>query len=141
MSGKPIMRKVFADANVLIAGTSSSSGASSAILRLGEIGIFQLVVSRQVLDETERNLRQKTSPCATQFCRTDGSFASGSRARSDAGRDQCLGKDNSRERCADPMRCGESLGEPFRNTEYTPLHASGCRTERAGDPNTSSIDD
>ena len=61
------MRKVFADANVLIAGTSSSSGASSAILRLGEIGIFQLVVSRQVLDETERNLRKKLPHALPNF--------------------------------------------------------------------------
>jgi predicted nucleic acid-binding protein len=61
------MRKVFADANVLIAGTSSSSGASSAILRLGEIGIFQLVASRQVLDETERNLRKKLPRALPNF--------------------------------------------------------------------------
>jgi predicted nucleic acid-binding protein len=61
------MRKVFADANVLIAGTSSSSGASSTILRLGEIGIFQLVVSRQVLDETERNLRKKLPHALPNF--------------------------------------------------------------------------
>jgi predicted nucleic acid-binding protein len=53
------MRRIFVDANVLIAGADSSSGASNAVLRLAEIGMFQLVVSRQVLDEAERNLRKK----------------------------------------------------------------------------------
>ena len=53
------MRKVFVDANVLIAGADSRSGASNALLQLAEVGLFQLVVSRQVLDEAERNLRKK----------------------------------------------------------------------------------
>jgi predicted nucleic acid-binding protein len=53
------MRRVFVDANVLIAGVVSTGGASQAVLRLAEIGMFQLVVSRQVLDEVERNLRKK----------------------------------------------------------------------------------
>jgi predicted nucleic acid-binding protein len=52
-------RRVFVDANVLIAGADSRSGASNAVLRMAEIGLFQLVVSRQVLDEAERNLRKK----------------------------------------------------------------------------------
>lgn len=59
MSGKPIMRRIFVDTNVLIAGADSTSGASNAVLRLAEVGLFRLVVSRQVLDEAERNLRQK----------------------------------------------------------------------------------
>jgi predicted nucleic acid-binding protein len=53
------MRRIFVDANVLIAGADSSSGASNAVLRLAEIGMFQLIVSRQVLDEAERDLRKK----------------------------------------------------------------------------------
>jgi len=53
------MRRVFVDANVLVGGADSSSGASYAILRLAEVGLFQPVVSRQVLDEAERNLRKK----------------------------------------------------------------------------------
>lgn len=53
------MRSVFVDANVLIAGAGSHSGASNAILQLAEVGLFQLVVSRQVLDEAERNVRKK----------------------------------------------------------------------------------
>ncbi len=50
---------VFVDANILIAGSASRTGASRAILGLAEIGLIQLVVTRQVVDETERNIRLK----------------------------------------------------------------------------------
>ena len=50
---------VFVDANVLLAGSGSRSGASRAVLSLGEFGLIQLVATRQVLDEVERNLRLK----------------------------------------------------------------------------------
>lgn len=53
------MRRVFVDANVLIAGADSRSGASNALLQLAEVGLLKLVVSRQVLDEAERNVRKK----------------------------------------------------------------------------------
>lgn len=53
------MRRVFVDANVLIAGADSQSGASNAVLKMAEVGLFQLVVCKQVLDEAERNLRKK----------------------------------------------------------------------------------
>lgn len=53
------MRRVFFDANVLIAGAASHRGASRAALMMAEAGLFQMVVSRQVLDEAERNLRRK----------------------------------------------------------------------------------
>ena len=61
------MRRVFVDANVLIAGADSTSGASYAILRLAEVGLFQPVVSRQVLDEAERNLRKKLPRALPNF--------------------------------------------------------------------------
>jgi len=61
------MHRVFVDANGLIAGTDSTSGASNAILRLAEVGLFQLVVSRQVLDEAERNLRKKLPRALPNF--------------------------------------------------------------------------
>lgn len=67
MSAKPIMRRVFVDANVLIAGADSTSDASNAVLRLAEVGLFQLVVSRQVLDEAERNLRHKLPRALPNF--------------------------------------------------------------------------
>jgi predicted nucleic acid-binding protein len=53
------MRRVFVDANVLIAGAYSRSGASRAVLMLAEVGLFKLVVSRQVLNEVDRNIRAK----------------------------------------------------------------------------------
>ena len=53
------MRRVFLDANVLIAGAASRGGASRAVMMMAEAGLFRMVVSRQVLDEAERNLRRK----------------------------------------------------------------------------------
>lgn len=50
---------VFVDANVLIAGSGSRSGAGHIILMLGAFGLIQLVATRQGLDEAERNLRHK----------------------------------------------------------------------------------
>jgi hypothetical protein len=43
------LRKVFADANVLIAGADSRTGASNAVLLMAEIGLYRLLVSRLVL--------------------------------------------------------------------------------------------
>ena len=53
------MRRIFADASVLIAGAGSRQGASRAVLKMAEIGLFKLLVSRQILDECDRNLRKK----------------------------------------------------------------------------------
>ncbi|MEG4447134.1 PIN domain-containing protein [Microcoleus sp. AT9_B5] len=53
------MRRIFADSSVLIAGCGSRTGASRAVLTMAEIGLFQLVVSQQVLEECDRNLRKK----------------------------------------------------------------------------------
>ncbi len=59
--------RIFADANILIAGADSRSGASHAVLSMAEIGLFKLVVSRQVLDEAERNLRNKLPRALPKF--------------------------------------------------------------------------
>ncbi|MCB8943543.1 MAG: PIN domain-containing protein [Ardenticatenaceae bacterium] len=53
------MPTVFVDANILIAGSASRTGASRAVLGLGEMGLIQLVVCKQVIDEAERNIRLK----------------------------------------------------------------------------------
>lgn len=50
------MLRIFAGANVFIAVADSRSGA---VLLPAEAGLLRLVVSRQVLDEAERNLRKK----------------------------------------------------------------------------------
>lgn len=54
-----MIRTVFIDANILIAGSASRKGASRVILGMAEYGMIQLIVTRQVLDETERNVRLK----------------------------------------------------------------------------------
>ncbi|MEM8859593.1 MAG: PIN domain-containing protein [Chloroflexota bacterium] len=59
--------RIFADANILIAGANSKSGASYAVLRIAEVGLIDLVVSRQVLDEAERNLRLKLPQALPTF--------------------------------------------------------------------------
>jgi len=51
--------RVFLDVSVIIAGVASRTGASRAVLNLAEMGLIKSVVSRQVLDEVERNIRQK----------------------------------------------------------------------------------
>lgn len=57
---KPTQKiKVFIDTNVLIAGVHSVTGASATILDLCEAQVLQMVVSRQVLIEADRNFAAK----------------------------------------------------------------------------------
>ncbi|MBI2265446.1 MAG: PIN domain-containing protein [Armatimonadetes bacterium] len=51
--------RVFLDSNVFIAGLCSPLGASNVILSLCSIGFLELLTAKQVLIETERNLRKK----------------------------------------------------------------------------------
>ena len=60
--------KVFLDASVLFAAAASATGASRAIVVLAEIGLIKVIVSSQVLEETERNLSRK-APRALPFYR------------------------------------------------------------------------
>jgi len=53
------MRSLFVDSSVPIAGAGSRGGASRAVLMMAEIGLFKVILSRQVLDECERNLSKK----------------------------------------------------------------------------------
>ncbi len=46
--------KVFIDTSALAAGIASSRGAAREVLRLAEAGIFELLVSEQVLVELDR---------------------------------------------------------------------------------------
>ena len=48
---------VCVDSNVLIAGLMSTKGASHAILLLGELGLFRLLVPEVAVEEVRRNLR------------------------------------------------------------------------------------
>ena len=65
---KPIRGiKVFIDTNVLIAGVASVTGASATILDLCEAESIQMVISRQVLIEADRNFSSKLPGLVTQF--------------------------------------------------------------------------
>lgn len=50
---------MFLDTSVLIAGVVSSAGAAREVLRLAEARLVDLVLSRQVLTEADRNLAAK----------------------------------------------------------------------------------
>lgn len=50
---------VFIDADVLIAGSSSTTGASHLVLMLSELDLISGVSSEQVRNEVERNLANK----------------------------------------------------------------------------------
>ena len=55
------MRAVL-DASVLIAAFLSGRGASRALVYHAQARVFQLVISRELLDEVERNLRRLDVP-------------------------------------------------------------------------------
>ncbi len=59
--------KVFIDTNVLIAGVNSVTGASATILDLCEAGVLQMVISRQVLTEADRNFAAKFPQLVARF--------------------------------------------------------------------------
>ncbi len=65
---KPTQKiRVFIDANVLIAGVNSVTGASAALLDLCEAGVIQMVLSRQVLIEADRNFAAKFPQLVDRF--------------------------------------------------------------------------
>jgi len=57
------------DADALVAGAFSTSGASHLILRLGELSILECVAPVQVREEAERNLRYKLPEALGTFHR------------------------------------------------------------------------
>ncbi len=72
-TGKTEPVAVCLDADVLIAGLLSRTGASHAILILGEIGLLGLVLPEAVVDEVRRNLTDKLSetlPLFEEFLRS-----------------------------------------------------------------------
>jgi predicted nucleic acid-binding protein len=58
---------VFIDADSLMAGSASTTGASHLILRLGELGVIDVVSSAQVRAEVERNLARKVPAALPAF--------------------------------------------------------------------------
>jgi putative PIN family toxin of toxin-antitoxin system len=64
----PVQRiKVFIDTNVLIAGVASVTGASATVLDLCEAESIQMVISRQVLVEADRNFSAKLPGLVAQI--------------------------------------------------------------------------
>ncbi|MCZ8067341.1 MAG: PIN domain-containing protein [Microcystis sp. LE17-20D] len=61
------MKRIFADSSILIAGATSKTGASRAVLTMAEIGLFKILISEQVLEECQRNLYKKNSLSASYF--------------------------------------------------------------------------
>jgi predicted nucleic acid-binding protein len=59
--------RVFIDADVLIAGAASTTGASHLVLRLSELGLIDGIVSSQVVREAERNLQRKLPAALPAF--------------------------------------------------------------------------
>jgi putative PIN family toxin of toxin-antitoxin system len=59
--------KVFIDTNVLIAGVNSVTGASATLLDLCEARVLEMVVSRQVLIEADRNFATKFPQLVGRF--------------------------------------------------------------------------
>jgi len=59
--------RVFIDTNVLIAGLASRTGASAAILTLGEAGEIMLVMSQHILIEADRVFSLKFPHLTDQF--------------------------------------------------------------------------
>lgn len=51
--------KVFLDTSALIAGIASSTGAAREVLRLAELKLIEIVMSRQVIVEADRNIEAK----------------------------------------------------------------------------------
>src|SRR3989338_8136947 len=56
--------RIFPDANVFFAGCMSKDGASAFVLELARRGRVELVASKLVLREADRNLRRKALPAA-----------------------------------------------------------------------------
>jgi predicted nucleic acid-binding protein len=51
--------RVFVDADVVVAGAASVTGASHLVLKLGELGLLRVVACSQVREEVERALARK----------------------------------------------------------------------------------
>lgn len=65
---EPIAKpRVFIDADVLIAGSGSTTGASYILLHLSDLTIIEGVISEQVKREAERNLLEKLPQALPAF--------------------------------------------------------------------------
>ena len=51
--------RIFCDADVLVAGSASTTGASHVLLKLSEVTLIECLTSLYAIEEAERNLRVK----------------------------------------------------------------------------------
>lgn len=67
---RPIPKiRAFVDTSVLIAGLASPAGASGAVLDLCEAEVMEMVVSRQIIVEADRNFSAKLPRLVGRFRR------------------------------------------------------------------------
>ncbi len=59
--------RVFLDTSALIAGIASSTGAAREILRLAELDLIEIVLSKQVIVEADRNIEAKLPDMAYEY--------------------------------------------------------------------------
>jgi putative PIN family toxin of toxin-antitoxin system len=59
--------RVFLDTSTLIAGIASSRGAARAVLQLAEMGLIEVIVSRQVIVEADRNIEEKLPEMLNEY--------------------------------------------------------------------------
>ena len=59
--------RIFFDSDVMIAGSASSSGASHFLLQLAEAGIIEGIISKQVVLECRRNIKNKLPDALSIF--------------------------------------------------------------------------
>ena len=59
--------KVFLDTSALIAGIVSSRGAARAVLQLAEVGLIEVLVSKQVIVEGDRNIEMKLPEILSEY--------------------------------------------------------------------------
>ena len=62
----PLLR-IFFDANIIIAGSFSQTGASFLLLQLCELGLLKGLTCKQVIDECQENIREKLPQAEATF--------------------------------------------------------------------------
>ena len=63
----PKKPNVFLDTSALIAGVASSKGAARAVLQLAEVGLIEVIVSKQVIVEADRNIEEKIPEMLNEY--------------------------------------------------------------------------
>lgn len=65
--GTPSLLRIFCDADVLIAGAASTTGASHILLQLSDLTLVDCLTSAQAVEEAERNILAKMPTALPAF--------------------------------------------------------------------------